>query len=109
MFVPWPASSNCAKMYFSVLYAMLTAHRQRREALADQVLGKAPSQGWSPGDRDPARIVRNLNPSDSGLFVAYNTALSRPILRTIRLVRNELYAGVGLRGLQLEQIGRAHV
>jgi hypothetical protein len=31
-----PASSNRAKMYSSVLYAMLTAHCQRREVLAGQ-------------------------------------------------------------------------
>jgi hypothetical protein len=40
-----PASSNSAKMYFSVLYAMLTVHRQRREVLA----GQRAAEGREPG------------------------------------------------------------
>jgi hypothetical protein len=91
-----PASSNRAKMYSSVLYAMLTAHRQRREFFAGQRSAEgAEPRGWSPRDRDLIRIVRNLNPSDRGRFVAYNTALMLATLRTIRVVRNDCTRGFG--------------
>jgi hypothetical protein len=76
--------------------ACVAAHRQRREVLAGSAPGgRRRTRGWSPAERDPVRIVRNLNPSDSGRFVAYNTALMLATLRTIRLVRNDCTQGLG--------------
>jgi hypothetical protein len=83
-----PASSNRAKMYSSVLYAMLTAHRQRREVLAGQRL----AEGAQPG------VVPRRIGSSSVLYAISTPRIAADSLRTIRrscwqhCVQSVLYA-----------------